>query len=266
MEKRRWRRNNYKIIKKIVKVFGELYMFNMLIVDDNIFYAKKLVNIIGDNIKDIRIFSVATSGFEAINMLQKDNIDIVLLDLKMPRISGLDILNSLSEEQSEHYENSIILISGESELIVKARNNKTVYGYVVKGSGTDNLIIKINEIIEEKNNSMKEKDTLKRIIKEVQFLGYNLSYKGTTYLVESIYYMITNPNKNYDNLSKSVYPILSKKHNKSIGNIKVNISKATDIMYYECERNRLNEYFNFYLDYKPKPKSIISTIINKLAF
>ena len=56
-------------------------MFNMLIVDDNIFYAKKLVNIIGDNIENIRILNVATSGFEAINMLQKDNIDIVLLEL-----------------------------------------------------------------------------------------------------------------------------------------------------------------------------------------
>ena len=89
MEKRKWRRNNYKVIKKIVKVFGELYMFNMLIVDDNIFYAKKLVNIIGDNIENIRILNVATSGFEAINMLQKDNIDIVLLDLKIPNISYL---------------------------------------------------------------------------------------------------------------------------------------------------------------------------------
>lgn len=240
-------------------------MFNMLIVDDNIFYAKKLVNIIGDNIENIRIFNVATSGFEAINMLQKDNIDIVLLDLRMPRISGLEILNSLSKHQISRYENSIILISGDFELIVKARNNKTVYGYIIKGSGTDNLIIKINEIIEQKNINMREKDILKRITKEVQFLGYNLSYKGTTYLIEAIYYMITNPNKNYDNLSKSVYPILSKKHDKSIENIKVNISKATDIMYYECERNRLNEYFNFYLDYKPKPKTIMSTIVNKVS-
>lgn len=239
-------------------------MFNMLIVDDNIFYAKKLVNIIGDNIEDIRISNVATTGFEAINILQKDNIDIVLLDLKIPRISGLEVLNSLSEEQIVHYENSIILVSGDIELIAKARSNKTVHSYVLKGSGTDNLIMQINEIIEQKNNTMIEKDILKKIVKEVQFLGYNSSYKGTTYLIESIYYMATNPNRNYDNLSKSVYPILSKNHNKSISNIKVNISKATDIMYYECEINKLNEYFNFYLDCKPKPKTVINTIINKI--
>lgn len=240
-------------------------MFNMLIVDDNIFYVKKLVNIIGDKIKNIRIFNVATSGLEAIDMLQRDDIDIILLDLKMPRINGLEILNSLSEEQKKRYENSIILVSGKIELIVKARDNKTVHGYVIKGSGTDNLIIKINEIIEEKNNVMKEKDILKKVIEEVQFLGYNQSYKGTTYVIETVYYMVTNPNKNYDNLSKSVYPILSKRHDKPISNIKVNISKATDIMYYECERNKLNEYFNFYLDYKPKPKTVISTIVNKIV-
>lgn len=241
-------------------------MFNMLIVDDNIFYAKKLVNIIGDNIDNIRVISVATSGFEAINMLQKDNIDIVLLDLKIPRISGLEILNSLSEEQISHYEKSIILVSGDFELILEARNNKTVYGYILKGSGIDNLITQINKIIEQKNSNMEEKYKLKKIIEEVQFLGYNLSYKGTTYIIETIYYIVTNQDKNYNNLSKSVYPILAKKYNKSISNIKVNISKATDIMYYECERNRLNEYFNFYLDYKPKPKAVIDTIVNKIIF
>lgn len=40
-QKEKRRRNNYKIIKEIVKTLGESYMFNILIVDDNIFYAKK---------------------------------------------------------------------------------------------------------------------------------------------------------------------------------------------------------------------------------
>lgn len=241
-------------------------MFNILIVDDNIFYAKKLVNIIGDKVQNTRIFNVATTGFEAINILQNNNIDIVLLDLKIPKMNGVEILNSLSEEQLDKYEKSIILVSGDSELIVKARNNRAVYGYVIKGSGTDNLILQINEIIKEKKDMIIEKDILKKIVNEVQFLGYNLSHKGTTYLIETIYYILTNQNKNYDNLSKSVYPILSKKYNKSISNIKVNISKASDIMYYECEKNKLNKYFRFYLDCKPKPKNIINTIATKIKF
>lgn len=239
-------------------------MFNMLIVDDNIFYVKKLVNIIGNNIKNLKILNVATSGLEAISMLQKNDIDIVLLDLKIPRINGLEILNSLSEEQISHYEGSIILVSGDLELITKARGNKAVYGYVVKGSGTDDLIVKINEIIESKNKILQSENITEQIIREIQYLGYNLSHKGTMYLIETITYMVNNRYKNYDNLSKTIYPILSKKYNKTIGNIKSNICKATEIMYYECESNKLNKYFNFYLECKPKPKQVMSTIANKI--
>lgn len=239
-------------------------MYNMLIIDDNIFFVKKLVNIIGNSIKNIRIYSIATNGFEARTMLQKKDIDIVLLDLKMPNINGLEILNSFSEEQKEQYKSSIILVSGELELILKARNNSTVYGYITKTSNISNLIDKLNDIIEEKNKDIKEKELVKQIVNEVQFLGYNLSYKGTTYLIETIIYMKKNMNNSYENLSKSIYPILAKKYKKSITNIKCNISKATDIMYYECERNKLNEYFKFNSDCKPKPKLVINTIANKI--
>lgn len=240
-------------------------MYNMLIIDDNIFFVKKLVNIIGNSIENIRIYSVATNGFEAINMLQRKDIDIVLLDLKMPNINGLEILNSFSEEQKKHYKHSIILVSGELELIVKARNNAAVYGYINKASNISELIDKVNEIIEEKNNDFEENNLIRKITNEVQYLGYNLSYKGTTYLIETIIYMIKNMNTNYDNLNKSIYPILAKKYKKSITNIKCNISKATDIMYYECEKNKLNEYFKFYSDCKPKPKLVMSTIVNKIT-
>lgn len=240
-------------------------VYNMLVVDDNAFFVKNLINILCNRMENIRLYSIATSGHEAMELLKDKKVDIVLLDLKMPDFSGIEVLDNLSEEQKKHYEDSIILVSGELELIVKARDNKTVHGYVNKGSNIEDLIQKIMEIVDEKNKELDEKNIMQNIIEEVQYIGYNLSYKGTIYLVETIYYMIINTDKNYDsNLKKSIYPILAKKYNKSISNIKCNISNATDMMYCECERNRLNQYFKFYTDSKPKPKVVMSTIVNKI--
>lgn len=86
---------------------------------------------------------------------------------------------------------------------------------------------------------------------------------GTKYLSECIA-LIYNNYDNCENLTKSVYPIIAKKYHKTINNVKCNITSATNAMFYDCDENRLKEYFNFYTICKPKTKLVIYTILNKL--
>lgn len=60
-------------------------MVNILIADDNIYYAKMLMNTINvDTNKNIRVTHISVDGKETLEILENNNIDVVLLDLKTP--------------------------------------------------------------------------------------------------------------------------------------------------------------------------------------
>lgn len=100
-----------------------------------------------------------------------------------------------------------------------------------------------------------------KIIKELKKLNYNFSYKGTEYLVYSIIVAYNLKKDSYD-LQYEIYPIVAKKYDESINNIKCNITNATDKMYYDCEEKILFEYIN--CNSKPGPKKIIHTVLQKI--
>lgn len=70
--------------------------------------------------------------------------------------------------------------------------------------------------------------------------------------------------KEASNIQRQLYPLVAKKYKTSILNVKNNNIKATNLMYLNCDITKLKNYFNFAYDYKPTPKIVIKTIVNKL--
>ena len=185
-------------------------MVNVLIADDNLFYARNLMNFINKENSNIKVIYITINGEETILKLnQEENIDVILLDLKMPKLSGIEVLDMLAEEKKEKYDKYI---------------SKTIY-------------------------------------EELCLLNFNFSHIGTKYLADTIYILVKS---NVENLSKEVYPILSKRYNKSILNIKCNLYSAVNSMYYDCESSILKNYFKFSEDMKPTTKLVANTISNKI--
>lgn len=241
-------------------------MINILIADDNIYYARALMNTINNQMDEVaKVSHIAIDGQETINILNNNNIDIVLLDLEMPIYNGIDILNYLEKEDKEKYKNSIIVISAESELIAKLKNQEYIYCIINKLTSISSVIKIISELVNQKNEIKKELLIKIQVIKELQYLNYNLSHKGTKYLIDIILLLYDKYN-HYDNLNfeEIVYPAISIKYGKSISTIKSNINKSNDFMYKVCKRDKLKEYFKFQDDTKPTVKIVVYTIVNKI--
>lgn len=240
-------------------------MVNILIADDNIYYAKTLMDIINNSMKGIRVVNITIDGQETRDRLNKANdIDIVLLDLKMPIISGIEIIKNLPEDKKDYYKNSIIVISGETEMIEKIRDESVVYSYIHKMSSMTDILEKVNELVRYKEKQKNRYQVKEAIKEELQELNYNFSHKGTVYLVDAIYLIYTKEIEDELNLKKNVYPILSKKYNRPIYSIKSDIVKATNFMDIACNKNKKNEYFSFYDNTKPTVKVVIYTILNNI--
>lgn len=239
-------------------------MINVLIADDNIHFSINLTNYLNKHNSNIRIAYIAKNGKEAIEILNNaNNIDAVLLDYKMPYYNGIEILQHIKNKSK--YEKSIIIISGEITLLPQFYGEEMMFSFIHKSASTEKIISVINKLIDFKYLLKENQNVKERIIKEITYLGYDISYKGTQYLIKVIEYIALNPDKDLSKLEKSVYPILTQKCNDSIHNIKCNINRANNMMYAVCEVEKLKKYFGFCDDNKPKIKTVVYTILNKIS-
>lgn len=239
-------------------------MINVLIADDNIDFAINLMNYINEKNENIKVCNISKDGKETIEILNsKSNIDIILLDYKMPFYNAKQILEKINNR--EKYFDSCIIISGEIELVNELIDNEIVHSIIYKTIDMDEIVKRINELFFYKE-LVKESRMLKNKIKEeVLYLKYDISHKGTQYLIETIQYIAINQKKDFQNLQRDIYPKIANRYGETTHNIKCRINRATNAMYCNCEIERLKEYFNFSIDTKPKIRTIIDTIINKVS-
>lgn len=247
-------------------------MLNMLIVDDNLYFAKSLINNIVQLNSDIRLCMIATDGKEALNAINTKDIDLIILDLKIPIYNGLDIIEYLISINKNIYYNSIIVISGENEMILKVRNNPLIYSYINKSAGMDNILKEINQLVflkkeeleKERINKRKKQLIKQQINNELYKIGYINKYAGTKYLSDAIYFYYFINNKKNIKLKNDIYPIISKKYNLSVNTVKCDIIMATKKMNENVSKENREKYFGFFFDKKITPKLVINAVLNKI--
>ena len=238
-------------------------MYNLLIIDDDIYFVKNLVNILLYRIPQLRLVNIATNGVEACEYVYNKNIDIILLDLTIPKLSGIQVLEKIRKD-AEFNNVKILVISGNLKKYNELVNYK-VDGIYSKPVESDVIVESIKNIIDKLDNESVINKYQDIVFKELLSLKYNTNHNGTKYLKDCILYVIQQNDENLlDNLEKNLYQIVGKHYGKSVKNIKNNIVKATNSMYFECDMNYLLRYFGYSVDIKPTPKVVISTIVSKV--
>lgn len=236
-------------------------MVKTLIVEDNIQYCKYIINFITSFSNNIQVSYIANDVEEALTILANNKIDLILLDLKIPKISGLDILKELKENKC--YNNPrVFLLSKDTKLLYEASLNSLVESYSNKMEPAKVIYNKIQKVANNiEKNIYSERIDIK-FQRELSALGFNFKYKGTQYLLDAIKYIYFSDEIDLlDNLEKYVYKVIANQNNKSLYNIKTNMTKACDLAYLYQEKHVIKKYF--LMELKPTPKVVISTILMK---
>jgi len=99
-----------------VAVYPEAKNFSLLVIDDEELALGILQKIFNGKVKNV---FVATDGEEGLRIFEKERPDIVLSDIKMPKVDGITLTKSIREIDSEA---RIILMSafGDAEYISSA--------------------------------------------------------------------------------------------------------------------------------------------------
>ena len=94
---------------------------------------------------DIKIVAQANDGVECLRILEEVNPDVLLLDINMPRMNGIEVLEELKETRKS-LKVLILTVHSEVEYLVKAVDIGA-NGYILKDTGSAELKQAIESII-----------------------------------------------------------------------------------------------------------------------
>jgi len=165
--------------------------FSVLLIDDEVSYLRGL-SLLLERKGDINNILVCEDSRQALDILAKEHIGVVLLDLTMPYISGLDLLKIISEEYPEI---AVIVISGlnNAEAAVLALK-AGAFDYFVKTTEEDRLVEGVKRTIlmqqmRRQNTSLQQRILSDRLDKPEIFDGFiskNKKINAIFHYVESI--------------------------------------------------------------------------------
>jgi two-component system, NarL family, invasion response regulator UvrY len=118
-------------------------MLKILIADDHAIVREGLKQILMD-VPDMVVAGEAASGNQVLEMVRKETWDLVLLDITMPGLNGLDTLKQLKKEKPDL---PVLMLSMYPEEQYAIRTIKAgVSGYLTKESAPKELITAIRKV------------------------------------------------------------------------------------------------------------------------
>lgn len=148
---------------------------SILIVDDEVNILKTLRRVLKD---DKYVIFTAQSAEEGLKLLEKEKIDLIISDQKMPGMEGLEFL----EKTIENYPDIIrIILSGHADVhdAIRAINNGCVYKFIVKPWNNEELKITVKRALEQRELVMRNRFlTMELKVRDKVFEEIEKSYPG----------------------------------------------------------------------------------------
>lgn len=221
----------------------------LLIVDDN----QSLTYNIEDAFKTSKIFKVVGSahdGEEAICLIEKLMPDVVILDIIMPKVDGLEVLKKFSDQVN--FDFVVISALGHENITRKAIELGAMY-YLIKPFDPHELKLKLEELFTgislPSNNKILTEPTIddslyfKSIEKELNTLGVPMHVKGFHYLYQGIYYMVKINSDDFK-ITKDLYPWLANEFKTSPASVEKSIRSTIELTIMRGNIDKLKRYFS----------------------
>lgn len=152
-------------------------MYRMLIVDDEDLIRTGILRIINWEEYDIEIIGEAENGQDALAKIKCEHPDIVMLDIMMPVMNGLELLQALHESGDMP---SVIVLSGYSDFEYVRQSMKLgAVNYLLKPICVDELISTISDIVICLESSSDKRDLYIESISTLRWNTINRMLNGT---------------------------------------------------------------------------------------
>lgn len=247
------------------------------IADDNREFCQIIAQFISAQ-EEFQVVGIAKDGIEALDIIERENPDILILDIIMPHLDGLGVLEKLHESDNEFFPKVIVLSAvGQDKITQKAIELGASY-YVVKPFDFQIFIKRLKEAVDvngggvENNQSFKnkptnnEKNLESKITKIIQEIGVPAHIKGYLYLRESISMVIEDMDY-LGAVTKELYPTVAEKFNTTPSRVERAIRHAIEVAWNRGKVDTIDKIFGYTVNNnkgKPTNSEFIALIADKI--
>jgi len=119
--------------------------FNIVIAEDHTILREGLKSLLSSQ-PNLKIVGEAGDGLEPIRCVQNHSPDMILLDLSMPRMTGLDVIKEIKRVNADT--KIIVLTVHSSEEYILATLQAGADGYVLKDADSTELLTAIRHVLD----------------------------------------------------------------------------------------------------------------------
>ena len=143
-------------------------MAKILIIEDEQAIRNVLSNIIQEEDSSYLV-EVAANGIEGLGKISNDTFDLVLCDIKMPKMDGIELLSKVMETQPDL---TIIMISGHGDIDTAVDCiKKGAFDYISKPPDLNRLLNTVRNGLDRKSLVVQNKVLKKKVSKKYEMIG-----------------------------------------------------------------------------------------------
>ena len=266
----------------------------ILIADDNPDFARTLTSYI-ENDEELEIIGIATDGKQAVEMILNTQPDIALLDVIMPHLDGIGVLEKINEANMRKRPICIMLSAvGQDKITQRALELGAEY-YTIKPIDIEMLLGRIKDIKNYKPSNIKEtilngninvttrearaqyieispdkkkdEENLEALVTNViHEVGVPAHIKGYQYLREAIM-MVVNNIDIINQITKQLYPDIARKFKTTPSRVERAIRHAIEVAWTRGQTETVDSIFGYTISAakgKPTNSEFIAMIADKL--
>ncbi|WP_442594785.1 sporulation transcription factor Spo0A [Neobacillus sp. D3-1R] len=249
------------------------------IVDDN----RELVGLLEDYLssqEDLEVVGIAHNGQECLTLLEQVEPDVLVLDIIMPHLDGLAVLERLRDLRKNSLPNVIMLTAfGQEDVTKKAVDLGAAY-FILKPFDMENLASIVRQVSGQTNQmsrkplnqgfrqpvEQKPKNLDASITSIIHEIGVPAHIKGYLYLREAIS-MVYNDIELLGSITKVLYPDIAKKYNTTASRVERAIRHAIEVAWSRGNIDSISSLFGYTVSMskaKPTNSEFIAMVADKL--
>ena len=247
---------NGKAIRERRYMEGKMAQINIAIADDN----ERVLEVLEDVLcadKEVNLVGKATDGVDMYEIIKQKQPDVVLLDLIMPKMDGLGVMDKVHQDKKlEKKPYFIIVTAVGQERVTEDAFRKGASYYVMKPFRNEAIMERIQNIKQEVQKETKktayvtysqetqEEDFESIVTDMIHEIGIPAHIKGYHYLRDAILMAIDDMDV-LNAITKILYPTVAKKHQTTSSRVERAIRHAIEVAWNRGKVELLDSLFGY---------------------
>ena len=250
----------------------------VLVVDDN----RRIVNLLKNALEkeeEVEVVGTASDGEEALQMIHLKRPDVVLLDLIMPKIDGLGVMERMQRPDFPVHPQVIVVSAVSQESVTEHAFALGAAYYILKPFDTRVIIARVKSVgmtgekgdkvvttVFENRNRLQNHSMEAEITQTIHEIGVPAHIKGYQYLREAIIYSVEDPEM-LGAVTKILYPAIAKRSHTTSSRVERAIRHAIEVAWNRGCEEVLEEIFGYTISVgrgKPTNSEFIALIADTI--